>query len=39
MCESVDNTMFMHVSICSKTHKMYDKTIEKISKKLKFVSD
>ena len=38
MCESVDITMFIHVSDCSKTQKMY-KVVEKYSKMLKFVSD
>ena len=39
MCESVDITMFMHVSDCSKSQKMYNKAVEKYSKMLKFVSD
>ena len=29
MCESVNSTMFMQVSECSKTPKMCDKTVEK----------
>ena len=39
MSESVDSTMFMHVSYCSKTQKMCDKAVEKDSKMLKFVPD
>lgn len=39
MCDSVDGTKFMHVSDRSKTHKMFDKVVEKDSKMLKFLSD
>ena len=35
MRESVDSTMFMHASDCSKTQKMCDKAIEKDSKMFK----
>lgn len=35
MCESVDGTKFMHVSDCSKTHKMFDKVVEKTFKDVK----
>ena len=37
--EGVNITMLMHVSNCSKTHKMCDKTLNKDSKMLKFVSN
>ena len=38
--ESVDSTMFMHVSDCFKTQKMCDKAVDvNISKMLTFVSD
>ena len=36
MCESVDGTIFMHDSDCSKTQKLCDKAVEKDSKMSKF---
>ena len=32
MSKSVDSIMFIYVSNCSKTHKMRDKTVEKVVK-------
>ena len=39
MHESVDSTMFIHVSDFSKTQQMCDKAVEKDSKMLKCVPD
>ena len=39
MRESVDSTMLMHVSDCSKSQKMCNKSKDKGSKMLKFVPD
>ena len=39
MCESVDSTMLIYVSECSKTQKMYDKIVEKDLKMIKLVPD
>ena len=37
MCESIDRTMFIHASDCSKTQKMCDNVTEQNTKMLKFV--
>ena len=39
MCQTVDSTMFMHVSDHSKNQKTCDKAVKKGSKMLKFVPD
>ena len=39
MCESVDMTILIYVSDCSKTQKMYDKVVEKDFKIIKPVPD
>lgn len=39
ICESIDNAIFMHFFVCSKTRKINDKLVEKGSKMSKFLSD